>query len=378
MSIAAALPPYVAGIEHVLVDAGVVDTPLTGRVRSLLPAASWTIVTADEPVDSDSVAACVPTAPASGATLYLKHYKGRFLRFCPGTRYYRCCAYRIIHIGENCPLGCSYCILQAYFQDRVLKVWANQSDLWSELERAFGADRTLRYRVGTGEFTDSLVLESLTGYSRDLVAFLAGFDNVCLELKSKVVDLSWQSAVGRPDRVLPAWSLNAPRIVAGQEPGAASLESRLAAARDCASAGFRVCLHFDPIIRYAGWDSDVDGYGATVQMIFDYLRPEQIAYVSLGSFRFMPRLKATIAALHPEARYIYEEYVTGLDGKQRLLRPLRVEQFRFLVQRLRRYGLDRQLYFCMESDEVWDAVLGYTPRTLGGLAAHLMRQAFGD
>ena len=117
-------------------------------------------------------------------TLYLKNYKGRFLRFCPGTSQYRCCGYRIIHIGENCPLRCSYCILQAYFQDNVLKVWANQNDLWSELEYSFaGTDK--RFRVGTGEFTDSLVLEALTGYSRDLVDFLGGYPNVCLELKSQ-------------------------------------------------------------------------------------------------------------------------------------------------------------------------------------------------
>lgn len=359
------LPAYLRGISRVVVDAEVVSSPLTRRVRERLSHLPWAVLPEGQPMalglDREDI-------------LYLKHYKGRFLRFCPGTSHYRCCGYQIIHIGENCPLRCSYCILQAYFQDRVLKVWANQEDLWAELDRAFTAEPGRRYRVGTGEFTDSLVLEPLTGYSRDLAGFLPAYPQVCLELKSKVVDLSWMDAVSNPGRVLPAWSMNAPEIVAREEQGAcASLEERLAAARACAVAGFRVCLHFDPIIHFPGWR---EGYARTVDMIFDYLKPEQIAYLSMGSFRHMPDLKRAISENFPDSHYIHGEFITGLDGKQRLLRPLRVEQFRFLADALRRGGLDREIYLCMESDEVWQAVLGRTPKDLGGLYRHLMDLAF--
>jgi spore photoproduct lyase len=309
-----------------------------------------------------------------GQVLQLKEYKGRFLRFCPGTSHYRCCGYRIIHIGENCPLNCSYCILKAYFQDPVLKVWANQDRLFEELAQEFEAHPNRLYRAGTGEFTDSLALEALTGMTSDLLSFLARYPNACLELKSKVVDLSWMQATARNDRVLPAWSFNAPEVVDQEEKGVATLEERLQAARECARAGFRVCLHFDPIIHFPGWQS---GYARAVEMIGDYLRPEDIAYLSLGSFRCMPELKDVISRNWPESAYIVNEFVPGLDGKLRLLRPLRVEQFRFLVDRLRGIGLDRQLYFCMESDEVWEAVFGCTPHDLGGLANHLLKRAFG-
>jgi len=140
-------------------------------------------------------------------------------------------------------------------------------------------------------------------------------------------------------------------------------------------AGFRVCLHFDPVIHFPDWQ---DGYARTVEMIFDHLQPSQIAYVSMGSFRHMPDLKRCISENFPQSSYIYGEFVTGVDGKQRLLRPLRVEQLRFLAGKLQNGGLDRQLYLCMESDEVWRAVLDRTPDELGGLYRHLMAQAFGD
>ncbi|MBN2141485.1 MAG: radical SAM protein [Desulfovibrionaceae bacterium] len=358
----------VRGIDRVLVDESVRDSALARRVGQRLAGLgldpSWEVV----PDGS------LEPAPGQGQLLRLKRFRGRFLRFCPGTRNYRCCGYRIIHIGENCPLSCSYCILKAYFQDQALRVWANQEDLFAELDRAFGAQKARRFRVGTGEFTDSLALEALTGYSQDLVGFLGAHPNVCLELKTKVADLSFMDAVPRPDRVLPAWSLNSPDIWASEEPGSASLEERLDAARTCARAGFRVCLHFDPIILYPGWEQ---GYARTVDMIFDYLRPEDVAYLSLGSFRFMPRLKAAMLCNSPDATYVYGEFAPGLDGKMRLLRPLRARQLKFVADRLRSRGLDRQIYLCMESDEVWRAVLGRTPPSPGGLAGLLMDLAFG-
>jgi spore photoproduct lyase len=356
----ASLPAHLQGISRVVVDEQVSGSPMARKVRALLPDLEWTIRGAQDP-------------PEHGRVLYLKHYQGRFLRPCPGTSAYRCCGYRIIHIGENCPLSCTYCILQAYFQDRVLKAWANVGDLFGELESAFCSEPGRRFRVGTGEFTDSLVLEHLTGLTAEIAAFLSGHDNVVLELKSKIVDLSWMAAAKRPDRVLPAWSMNAPIIQKLEEGGSATIEERLRAARECADNGFRVCLHFDPIVHFPGWQAE---YEKAVEMIADFLRPDEVAYVSMGSFRCMPALKRVIGENHPGSTFIYNEFVTGLDGKMRLLRPLRVEQFRFLAGKLASIGLGRQLYLCMESDLVWKQSLGRTVKEIGGLAKYLEERSF--
>jgi spore photoproduct lyase len=353
--------------EKIIVDQEAASTPLARKVIRKLPGVPVKTIAPGEDITGCS-------KQDKTLTIYLKHYRGRFLRPCPATRQYRCCGYQIIHIGENCPLNCSYCILQAYFQDRILKVWANQEDLQAELDRTFGQNKNRLFRTGTGEFTDSLALEYLTGYSADLVEFLGNYPNVCLELKSKIIDLSWIKKVNSPRHVLPAWSVNSPDIVRCEEKGASTLEERLAAARLCADQGFRVCLHFDPIIHYPGWEK---AYSRTVEMILDYLRPANIAYISLGSFRFMPGLKNMIIRNHPGSDYIYNEFITGLDGKTRLLRPLRLEQFRLIAEKLRSGGITRQLYFCMESDLVWKEVLGYTPGDLGGLARHLLNLSFG-
>ncbi len=334
------------------------------RVRRSLPRAKWLVLDqGPETVDLKT----------RNNILHLKNFSGRFLRACPGTSFYRCCGYQILHIGENCPLDCSYCILQGYFQDRLLKVWANQHDLLAELESILLANPGRRFRLGTGEFTDSLALEFITGYTRDLLLFLQDFPQVCLELKSKIVDLSWMQAVKRPDLVLPAWSMNSRRVQQELEPGSASLEERLGAAKACAAQGFKVCLHFDPLIYYPGWEKD---YKHSVEMIFDFLRPEQIAYLSLGSLRCMPQLKDRIEAEKPELSLFDAEFVNGLDGKLRLIRPQRVRQFKFMADLFKSGGIKEQIYLCMESDQVWQASLGYRPRDLGGLEKHLLDLAF--
>ncbi|MGM0423899.1 MAG: radical SAM protein [Thermodesulfobacteriota bacterium] len=355
---------FLPQIDRVYVDSSVQDSSLARRIRSALPGALWIVLEPGQEPDRD-----IP------GSLYLKFYQGRFLRPCPGTSSYRCCGYRILHIGENCPLDCTYCILQGYFQDSLLKVWANQEDLYAELQRALSQYPGRRFRLGTGEFTDSLALEGITRYTRDLLHFLQDEPRVCLELKSKIVDLSWMQAVKRPERVLPAWSLNSPRIQKEQEPDSASLEQRLQAAAECVACGFRVCLHFDPLILYPGWE---EGYKQSVQMIFDYLRPRDIAYLSLGSLRCMPGLRQQIQSQRPESSsFLFNaEYVKGLDGKLRLVRPQRVGQFKYMVDLLRAGGLKDQIYLCMESDQVWQAALGYRPRDLGGLERHLLDLAF--
>ncbi|MDQ7031969.1 MAG: radical SAM protein [Desulfonauticus sp.] len=360
-SLPSKLPSYLH-LKQVYVDAQLsTNNPIVQNIRSNLPQAQFLVL---KKIDD-----------CQKGSLIVKQFKGKFLRFCPGTRYYNCCGYKIVHFGENCPLACSYCILQAYFQDNTLKIWGNINDLYEELDRTLRSNPNLRYRTGTGEFTDSLVLEPITGYAKHLVQFLADYSNIRIELKSKVVDLSWLSGLNKVDHVLPAWSLNSPDIAQKEEKFTSSLEQRLKAAKTCTEKGLKVCLHFDPIIHYPGWEK---GYATVIEMIFDYLKPEHICYFSLGSFRGMPTLFKTIEQNHPQVTYIYDEYVPGLDGKLRLFLPLRLKIFSFIVNKLKQAGLDKQIYFCMESDLIWEKILGYTPQKLGGLNKHLENLSFDN
>lgn len=287
-----------------------------------------------------------PAEPNVGFALWLKVWRGRFHKPCPCTPGHRGCGLEIVHIGENCTVGCRYCILKAYFQDRVLKIWVNVEDCLDELSDTLGDDRP--HRLCTGEFTDSLVFEPLSGWAAALAGFVKRFPRVTLELKSKIVDDSWLAADPDPAQILPSFSLNAPAVVASDEGLAASIGERLSAAARFTRLGFRVAFHFDPVLHYPGWEA---GYAETIRLLGEAIDPALVAHVSLGSFRFMPALKGVIERESPTGlgpRWLYAEFVAGLDGKQRLLRPVRRAQLAVLRSMLTAWAPSVRLYYCMD------------------------------
>jgi spore photoproduct lyase len=303
--------------------------------------------------------------------LLLCRNRGIFFKPCPGTREYRCCGYQVLNIGMNCPMDCVYCILQAYLNNPWLSFFVNIDDLFTELDQALDAEPERFFRIGTGEFTDSLALDSLTRLSPRLVEYMAGRTNAVLELKSKCVSIANLEGLDHRGRTLVAWSLNSPPIMDREELRAASLDERLAAAVRCAEWGYQLAFHFDPIILHPGWQ---DGYRYTIDRLFATVPAEAIAWISLGALRYLPALKQIAGLRFPASRFFYQEFIDGLDGKRRYFRSERVAMYRFILEELRRRAHARTcLYFCMENDTIWREVFGFTPEEQGGLPAMLDR-----
>ncbi|MCL1980074.1 MAG: radical SAM protein [Proteobacteria bacterium] len=305
--------------------------------------------------------------------LLLCRNRGIFFKPCPGTREYRCCDYQVLNIGMNCPMDCVYCILQAYLNNPWLSFFVNVEDLFAELDRELAAQPHRFFRIGTGEFTDSLALDSLTRLSPRLVAYMAGQANAVLELKTKSASIAHLEGLDHRGRTVVAWSLNSPSIMVREEIRTATLDERLRAAAQCADWGYSLAFHFDPIILHPGWQ---DGYRATIDRLFTMVPAEAIAWISLGGLRYLPPLKRIAAARFPASRFFYQEFIDGLDGKRRYVRPRRVEMYRLLADALNQKIHSRTcLYFCMENDTIWREVFGFVPDDHGGLPAMLDRAA---
>ena len=308
----------------------------------------------------------------TGKALEIVKFKGRFVKACPGTRAYNCCGYQILNFGNQCSLGCSYCILQAYFPNPNLRLFANIDEMMQELREHLQNSLRAVHRIGTGEFTDSLLLDHLTRLSEILVPFFAKQPNAVLELKTKTSQVDLLEKLDHGGRTIVAWSLNPAEVIAREEGAAASLRERLEAARRCQEWGFRLAFHFDPLLAYPRWK---EGYAEVVGRLFSAVDPDGIAWISLGTLRFMPSLKSTIRHQHPLSTILDEEFVPGLDGKLRYFRDLRVEMYSHLKELLLSVHKDLCLYLCMESNDVWREALGFTPADRGGLSAMLDRQA---
>ncbi len=303
--------------------------------------------------------------------LFLCRNKGRFFKPCPATREYNCCDYHVLNIGMNCPMDCVYCILQAYLNNPWLSFFVNIKDLFHELDVILKGNSDGFYRIGTGEFTDSLAIDNLTGLSRHLVQYISQTSNAVLELKTKSAVIDNLKGLDHNNKVVVGWSLNSPIIMTGEEIRTASIDERLAAAKRCASWGYKLAFHFDPVIYHQGWQ---EGYRETIEKLFEQIPEDKIAWISIGALRYLPSLKTIATDRFPGSNIFYEEFIDGLDGKSRYFRTLRVEMYKYITQEISRFASSNTcIYFCMESDVIWKQVFGFTPAEKGGLPLMLDR-----
>jgi spore photoproduct lyase len=346
------------------VDQKVADSPDVISIAQRLNVPLEIVASVQEVYD------CVSDAEdpvAKGKTvLFLTRNKGVFIKSCPGTRSYICCGYKILHIGTFCHMDCSYCILQSYFHPPVLQFFMNHADLHRELAQLFSEKKITR--IGTGEFTDSLIWELWTDLSRYLVPTFATQQCAILELKTKTTAIAGLRELSHNRKTIAAWSLNSDRIIAEEELGTATLSARLKAAAKCAAWGYPLAFHFDPILIYEGCIAD---YRKAVRQIFAFISPQDIVWISLGTFRFMPSLKHHVETRFPSSKIVYGEFVTGLDGKMRYFKPLRIKIYQEIIACIREFAPQVLIYLCMEDEEVWQKSLGFNPSDQGGLSRML-------
>ena len=271
-------------ITDLYIDQDVLDLPATRVICDRLKMPGQVVDSAD-PVYEKLSRTAAPVDQGK-KILFLTRNKGAFLRPCPGTDYYTCCNYTILHFGTFCTMDCSYCILQSYFHPPVLQFFVNHNDMDASLDEFFQQKK--RARIGTGEFTDSLIWEDIYPFTSHLIKKFAAQNHAILEVKSKTVAIDHLLTLPHNQKTIMAWSLNTSDIVRTEERRTASLDARLAAAAKCRDHGYPLAFHFDPLIIYPGAEA---AYRLIIEKLFATIRPENIVWISLGTFRFMPDLK---------------------------------------------------------------------------------------
>ena len=347
-------------ISKLFIDQQVVDHPTARSIRMRLNGPAEIVRSARQVYEAVSAAA--DPIQKGKEILYLTRNRGAFLKKCPGTSHYICCGYQILHIGTFCHMDCAYCVLQTYFHPPVLQYFVNHEDLMAELDRVLSPQKIVR--IGTGEFTDSLIWESWTDVSRSLVRRFAAQNTAVLELKTKTTAIEQLQNLAHNRKTILAWSLNTNQIIRHEERATATLAARLKAAAKCEAWGYPLAFHFDPLVIYTGCEED---YRRVIEDLFSHVTADNIAWISLGTLRFPPALKTVIQKRFPDSKIVYEEFITGPDGKMRYFKPLRIQIYRKIIAFIRKHAPDTVVYLCMEDEEVWKKSLGVIPDHVGGL-----------
>ena len=110
--------------------------------------------------------------------LYLKQFPSTAFKLCPGfSENVLCCNYYVLDLVENCPLECTYCILQAFLNRSVITFHVNVDELVDRMIQTIKSSPHQPFRVGTGEHSDSIALDHIFNVNPFLVETFAHLQN---------------------------------------------------------------------------------------------------------------------------------------------------------------------------------------------------------
>lgn len=337
------LTPRPFSPKTVYIETSVKDTPLAQRVRRAFPHAQFQETDGKTHVGNTNFS-------RRTETLLIHREKYDFLKPCPCSCGSAGCGYNLVNLGFGCCFECEYCFLQQY-QNLHAVLWpANVDEFLQKIDAGnFRKGPFDRPRIGSGEFTDSLVFDDITQYSAQLVPFFRARPQWQFEFKTKSVNIGGLLQAGGCENVVVSWSVNTAPITNGAEHFTPGLTARLQAACEVARAGYRIGFHFDPVVIYDGYQHD---YARTVAEMADTLPHDKIAWISIGTLRFSRELKKQIETRFVHNTILDGEFLLDFDGKMRYSTAQRLEVYQFLVPLLRKTFPKAIVYLCMEDPEV--------------------------
>ncbi len=298
----------------------------------------------------------------SKRTLLLTEFKGQFFKRCPGATQKKtltCCNYHVLNLGSQCSMNCSYCYLQSYLNTKMSLIYTNIDQALSELKGMMNEFPNHPFRVGTGEVIDSLVLDDITLYSRQLIDLFQQHPNWTLEFKTKSNKVDQFLDLKGSSNIVVSWSINPDYIIQKEEHGTAQLFERIDAAKKCRDQGYKLAFHIDPMIYHPEWKKN---YGDLIEILTSTFTPEEVQVISIGTLRFQPEQRHMM-----RERFGMNSLVTTAEmfqsegNKLRYDAALRTEMLQFTYKTLKEKSSQWNAFFCMETPETWISALEKVP-----------------
>lgn len=265
--------------------------------------------------------------------------------------------YYFVH-QYNCIYECTYCYLQGYFQTPDIVMYVNHDDIIRDVERV-AADELNRSRevwFHAGEFSDSLALAGLTNEWPEYWHAFAKMPQARLELRTKSANIRPLLSLLPLSNITVSFSVGSAMQIQQHDLRTPPLAARIRAMKSLAERGFRIGLHFDPIIDAPDWD---EGFAQACRDIAHDVPMTSIDYVSIGVIRFAKKVLHQVKNNYPDSSIHGRRFVIGFDGKARYNLPLRTSILRRAELHLQNAGFPSELiYRCMEQEDDLATVSG--------------------
>ena len=297
-----------------------------------------------------------PTEPLRGLphgkpTLVRRPTPGKVFTLCPYfSKDANCCGLHSLEAASGCAIGCSFCSVSASTGNRV-EFSADLADRLAAIE--LEPDRF--YHVSAGQSSDSLAWGNRHGILDALFDFARRHPAIQLELRSKTDRIDYLQRHEIPDNIICTWAVNTDTIIRNEEHGSATLHGRLNTARKVADMGTRIGFRIDPIIHYRSWRED---YTSLIGQMMALFSPEEVDFISLGAAWFTRPVVREIRHRGGESKALQMPLVEDPKGKLTYPRETRIELYSTLTTALQPWHNRVFIFLCMETDPVWQAVLG--------------------
>jgi spore photoproduct lyase len=277
-------------------------------------------------------------------SLFLANKKGQLVKKTPdayginrGDHYY------FIH-AFNCIYECQYCYLQGHFKTPDIVLFLNHQDILDEMQSIVNRSQDEVW-FHAGEYSDSLALTHLTGELPLYFDFFKNNQNAFLELRSKSVNVRELVKLAPLPNVVVSFSLSPDEIAREIDLKTPSIKARLKAMEELSGLGFKLGIHFDPIIIKP---NVLAHYSSLIgQMKERHLLDAE--YISLGVVRFTENVYHEVKNNYPESIIFGEKMIKSFDEKLRYIRPVRLKILNEIQTMLMESGvLKEKIYFCME------------------------------
>ena len=260
----------------------------------------------------------------------------------------RCCKIRTLDAVMQCAFGCSYCSIQAFYNENEIKIVSNLEEKLNNLEITDDV-----WHIGTGQASDSLLLGDDYGTLSALSSFAEKHPDIVIELKSKskrdVFSHPW------PKNMVFTWSLNAPTIIEKEEHFTASLIERLEDAEKARDNGNLVGFHIHPMFYFKGWE---DEYKYVVDEITSRFSPSDILMIGIGTLTFTKAVIKRLREMGAESKVLEMELVDAA-GKYSYPLDKKEKMFRHIYSSFpKEYKDNIFFYLCMEDPSLWMKCLG--------------------
>ncbi len=254
--------------------------------------------------------------------------------------------YYYVH-SYNCIYECQYCYLQGYFKTPDLVFFVNHHEIIEQMQKI--ADEQSDVWFHAGEFSDSLALAHFSQELQLYFDFFAKNPHCKLELRTKSANISSLLALNALENVYVTYSLSPSAIAKAIDLKTPAVSGRMAAMSQLASQGYRLAVHFDPVVYHPDF---AKLYQELLDQLFSQVPAESIAYYSLGVVRFTKDVYQEVVRNYPESTLHSQEMIKSFDGKVRYPKPMRSWMLGTVKDQLMKRKIEKEkIYFCMEENQ---------------------------